>query len=339
MSTPAVVEAYSAGRVTASTLIWKKGQGDWKGVFEVPELEAALRAAGHSPAGVRTPVAPAPGPASFDDEDEATRVVDSTSLPALAPPSVPRPKAKGPPPLPPPRSARPARTDDGVVTSAPAVPSASAAPRVHGFDDESEATKVIDPHRAEQLLSAPDAALPPAPPRAPEPSFDDQDEATRVLDTETAASKLRPAALADDEEDDITQVASAAAARELLEQVAPEVAALRKATGVAPASKPPGEEPLVVVAKAATGAEAPPAAPGPAPPQAPPPAPPQAAPTSTASFSIQNEPTRIVNVRRKTNTVSLIVGLVVVVLASAAGGFLASRFVPPRPAPTPSQHP
>jgi predicted Zn finger-like uncharacterized protein len=334
MTLPQVFAAFAQGKITPKTLLWKKGLADWKPAFEIPEVKDALMEAGHSP-GPATPAAQTQG----FDEDEATRVVDSSSLPLPAAPA-PRPKAKLPPPLPGSKSKTATDGDDDVVTSAPRAP-AAAAPARNAFDDE-EATAVIAPEKAQALLSAHEAASKPA-----QRSFAEDDEATRVLDAEsigkpstspsdrpTPESPMHPAVAQGtfEEEDDITQVATASVARELLEKAAPGILAANAAaaTEAAPASRrAPSAEPLVVVSLEAAEAER--AAAEHAAAEAKRAAAAAATARATnAQFTLQNEPTRIVHVRSKTNKASLIIGLLVVIVASAAGGFLASRFVPQR---------
>lgn len=312
MTTDEVVAAFGAGEIKRETLMWRKGLSEWKKPFDIPEVAAALEAAGHGATAEA-------GTSGGFDEDEATRVLDTSSMPA----PVPRPQVKKPP-LP-------------KTSGKPPAPPAPAAPTGGGgFDDDEEATAVIDPERAQALLSAHDAAQ--SPPKA---EFQDEDEATRVVDSErlspdrktpTAAVEVPRDASTFDDEDDITQVASASQAKELLEKAAPGVTAAKTEDEDEDEARPaPRSEPLVVVSPDTQSDEA--EAPAPESPEEPAEARAQDETNKAAHFALQNEPTRIVRVKSKTNTASLVIGLLIVIIASAAGGFLASRFVPPKTPP------
>ncbi|HVJ17247.1 MAG TPA: zinc-ribbon domain-containing protein [Polyangiaceae bacterium] len=61
-----IVELYGRGAISASTLAWREGMGQWLPLFEIETVAAALRSAGYSPQQAGAP--------SYDDDEVATRV-------------------------------------------------------------------------------------------------------------------------------------------------------------------------------------------------------------------------------------------------------------------------
>jgi predicted Zn finger-like uncharacterized protein len=151
MTTAEVVDAYATGTINAGTLVWKQGMEKWQPPFDVPAIALALGARGFTlppavathrpppiekPAVAEKPAAPPSSAADWDNEDEATRVVDGslrfpgrpTRISSQPPPVAP----KGPSPaaaLPPPAMPKPAPRMP-VVPAAPApFPPAPSAPK------------------------------------------------------------------------------------------------------------------------------------------------------------------------------------------------------------------
>lgn len=173
MVTSEVVEAYAAGTITDTTLVWKQGMQKWQPPFDIPAIALALLARGLEPKPKVTdqraktvPPPPDASPAS-DWDDEATRVFDAAvtedlivSRPPMAPAHKPvarapvAPKTAAPPPKP--------------AASAAAPPKPAAQPPAAGssadWDDEDEATKMFAPDRALLGRRLPKASAKPKPP-------------------------------------------------------------------------------------------------------------------------------------------------------------------------------
>lgn len=168
MTTSEVAEAYARGEIVDATLVWKQGMTGWQAPFEIPAIALALRAKGlekgRGPKGA-APASPATSAKdtsggvtpAWDDENEATRVVDG----ALAFPGRPAPAARAAPVVKPPVPAR------------PAPPAPPAPPAASGFEED-EATRVVAPKEAQDLLAPISAKAPVAPtaltPAAPQPA-------------------------------------------------------------------------------------------------------------------------------------------------------------------------
>jgi hypothetical protein len=257
--------------------------------------------------GVEMPDGALPKGAEFDDENEATAVLDAERARALVS-RAPNADIKAPAPRKPaPPEKRAPHASQPPPASKPPPPSPAA--EGGGFSDD-EATAVIDPERANELLAGEVAK-----------------------DSEKPADSTPPRrGPGFEEEDDVTRVATAEAARELL-----------RASANRDAPNDASDPPTVVVADAENAETTPAIAPGQS-----------AKPTNRVKSSskgrihpvqlaIQNEPTRIVRVKTKPSSKSsksrapLWIGLIVIVVASAAGGLLASRFVSPRPAASSSK--
>ena len=303
MTTSDLVDAVRAKLVTPNTLVWKKGMADWKPPFEVPLIAMALRAAGLD---AEPPPTPPPGQAL----------------------SLPDPLA-------------PAGALSGVEDLA-------------GFEEDGEATTVLDRDQVNRLVGAErrradqvrlSGRAPPKPSRpssrARKPTsapalaqpalasaphaFDFDDEITEivapedslrylqqsgVLDGATAASE--PDRISGFDDDDITRRATAEAAQELL----------RKSAAAAGDEDAASDEPSVVVSADSDGGSSPATSPA-------------RSRYNPVHAQIQNEPTRIIRVRKKPKRGALWLGFLVVLAASAVGGFLASRYLasPPPQAP------
>jgi predicted Zn finger-like uncharacterized protein len=120
MVTAEVVEAYAAGTITDTTLVWKQGMQKWQPPFDIPAIALALLARGLEPKPkvtdqrAKTEPPPAPAASSASDwEDEATRVFDAAVV-----------------------------AEDMIAPKPPAAGSSA------GWDDEDEATKMFAPDRA-----------------------------------------------------------------------------------------------------------------------------------------------------------------------------------------------
>ena len=174
MVTSEVVDAYAAGTITDTTLVWKPGMQKWQPPFGIPAIALALLARGLEPKpkapDQRAKTEPPPPDASSasDWEDEATRVFDAavtedlvmSKAPAapLPKPAAPAPKRAAPAPKPAAQAPKPA-------APAPATPAATgpAAGSSAVWDDEDEATKMFQPDRAllgRRLPKAPAKAQP-----------------------------------------------------------------------------------------------------------------------------------------------------------------------------------
>jgi hypothetical protein len=270
---------------------------EWRTLAKVSTLTAALRMRG-----VELPDSAPPKSADFDDENEATAVLDAERARALisrAPADI---KAVASKELP-----------KAVPPPVPSPKTRRPSPSDGGRLSNDEAGAGIDPDRQPALLAAEEEAVSqrPAPSsaRGRRPGFDDEDEVTRVATAEAARELLRASASSDED-----------------------------STNEAP------DQPTVVVADARNDETTPTAAPALHAQQ-------KDRVKSTGKgrihpvqLAIQNEPTRIVRVVAKPKAkvekshAPLWIALIVIVIASAAGGLLASRFVSPRsPASSSSQ--
>lgn len=198
MTTQAIVEAYAAGSLDESALIWKQGMSTWQHPSAVPAVALALQA---GKVAVRPRHSRAAGPGSPEAGAKSAAgasVFGAGRTPTEAPPSLPPPAMRPPEParLPIEAGKPPARAEPSPPPSpgpeAPS-PSRSDAPGAFDFDDES--TAVIAPDRARELLEAEvrrSAALESeAPPLDETPmGFGFDDEATRVIDRDEAHSLL-----------------------------------------------------------------------------------------------------------------------------------------------------
>lgn len=300
MTTSDLVAAVRSGRVTSKTLVWKKGMADWKPPFEVPVISMALRAAGLNP------------------EPEAPSPAGSAARPQIAPPR--------------------SRTADSL-------------PSLASLDDDGEETTVLDRDQARELVAdelahadrarlssrappKPKKARTAPPVRAPsaqagrsdaEPvptvtAMDFDDEITEIVAPEDSLRYLQQSGVLAPQDasgdrisgfDDITRTATAEAAQELL----------RQSGGPSVDAGGSDEEPSVVVSAESRARSF---APAPSRPR-----------YNPVQAQIQNEPTRIVRVRQKPKRNALWIGFLVVIAASAAGGFLASRYLAPNPLEAP----
>jgi hypothetical protein len=227
MTTAELVHGYASGAVTNDALIWKAGMEEWQSPFDIPALALALQARGFSrPAVVPTALkepkgdGPLPIPNSsaedWEGDDAATRVADTS----LRFPGRPLRAAEAPEGGPgsnsvarpnPSSLARPdaVRVDEqwheeddeetlalGDNSKGPPVKSVE---RIGPGDFDDEATEVIAPDRARELLaleSERNKTLPPPPPPPPSPApaarrtdFDDE-EATQILGEAQAEALL-----------------------------------------------------------------------------------------------------------------------------------------------------
>lgn len=163
MTTSEVAEGYARGEIVDTTLVWKQGMAGWQPPFEIPAIALALRAKGlekgrgPKPAAPVAPAQTAGASPAWDDENEATRVVDG----ALPFPGRPGPAAR---PAPAARPGPPARPAPARPAPAPTPP----APASSGFEED-EATRVVAPKEAQDLL-APISAKAPIPAKVPTPA-------------------------------------------------------------------------------------------------------------------------------------------------------------------------
>lgn len=171
VDTAALVELYRAGRVEPGALLWREGMDRWLPPYDVPEVTEALKREGLSVPGSDLG-------ASFDDEEEATRVALSPLMP-----SQPRGAAPSSP------GAEEELFGDDEVTRAfepsPVTfdPSAQATLRRPGVEppDDDEVTRAFE-------LPVPTFA---SSPHASSQGGDD-DEATRVFDSARLSSSATP---------------------------------------------------------------------------------------------------------------------------------------------------
>ena len=197
----------------------------------------------------------------------------------------------------------PTTPDAEAPASAPVPLSASA----FNFDDE--ATAVIAPDRARELLEA-EAAKKTEPPE-PEPSetpltFGFDDESTKVFAPEQADSLLEKPAEPEPRADATSTPLSGS----------PGPAVLPKAEA------PREAEPSIVVADELGAKKPKPRAPAPTPP----PAPPKLS-TAREITGLQNEPTRVVRMKKQGAGTTFWLVLFLALAAAAAGGFVASQIL------------
>src|ERR1041385_66908 len=132
MLTAEVVEAYSAGTITDTTLVWKNGMQRWQPPFDIPAIALALLARGLEPR-PRTPdqraqTEPPPADTSpaTDWDDEATRVFDAAVVAEdfVAPKQVVKPPASSAPAVtraPPVTSSSPTAARSAPAASTPKI--------------------------------------------------------------------------------------------------------------------------------------------------------------------------------------------------------------------------
>lgn len=340
MTPDEIADAARQGLISRETLVWKSGMSNWSKLGEVAELASRLEPA------------PPPPPASADDfEDEATRVLDPDAV-------RPRPSAPAPP--------SPAKPAERAAPAEPPAPSPKpSAAEASDFDDEDETTSLIAPDRAQALLQSKPASTEPAStePASTKPAstdFDADDEITAVVDPAQAkqmleaelsrnaepsgepSSEEQPESGEFDDEDEITRVASSESAKDLLLGVAKaEKEPENPDEPERPSFSQPHEAPTVVVSEQEESAS--PAVETKDEPEKAsdersrqPKPEPQKAKISPEHLAMQHEPTRIVRVKKGPSWTTLIVAFLVVAIASAAGGFVASRFLS-RPPPARSR--
>jgi predicted Zn finger-like uncharacterized protein len=338
MTTAEIVDECARGTLGAGVLIWKAGMERWQPPREVPAVALALASresvAPRSNDVAKPPPSKAPlGQASDWDSDEATRVVDSSLkfpgrlLRGSDPPAPSRQVTK-------PAAASSEETTRVAASNAP--PKLESTMRTDAqalvnaaFDFEDEATAVIAPDRARELLEA-EAAKAPAPALAPPTAsdFDFDDEATEVLAPERAEALLVAQ----------THVPSVAPTVPSVEspRVSPIAVATQEFHGSLAENKAaPANEPSIVVAqdsspKASPKPEAPRTPEAPRAPKtpvaAPPPKPVAPKPALARDLAgIQNEATRVVRVRKAGAGGAFWVMLIIALGAAAAGGFIASE--------------
>ena len=144
-----VVDLYASGAIDARTYIWREGMPDWKPLFSVPDIAAAIQARGL--AGEQSGANGAPASSrGFDGQEEATQVGVAVSDMLRA--------SAEPPHAPPASSRRPAVGDDEDITIArsgpPSVP--------FGRPAQSRTVVGLPPPRN---LARPPSEPPPAAPR------------------------------------------------------------------------------------------------------------------------------------------------------------------------------
>jgi predicted Zn finger-like uncharacterized protein len=215
MTTAELVQGYASGAVSNEALIWKAGMEEWQSPFDIPALALALQARGFArpavvpsaqkePQGSEHPPIPSADAADWDEE-AATRVADATiSFPGR--PSRASVDAQGAVPEAYNGAAKadPVKVephwdeeDDEETTALPQDGASQAPPpeaqAIRGkppIDFDDEATEVIAPDRARELLAAESSkqkTLPPPP--GAKNAFDD-DEATQVIGEARAEALL-----------------------------------------------------------------------------------------------------------------------------------------------------
>ncbi len=230
----------------------------------------------------------------------------SISIPP-APPSEVAGPAPGPPETTPDRSA-PANPP----------PPAPPEPRPGSFDFDDEATAVIAPDRARELLEA-EAAKSEEPPESEAPetplAFGFDDESTKVFDSANAEASMGG---------EPPEIGPTPPAPDTLEPPGPAQSsdATADTTPKADADAPGREEPSIVVAEGVGATKPRPKAKAPTPPPEPP-------KLSTAHdiIGLQNEPTRVVRLRKQGMGGSFWIVLFLALAAAAAGGFVASQLL------------
>jgi predicted Zn finger-like uncharacterized protein len=296
MTTGELIDAIAGGTVNEKVLVWKRGMDRWQAPAEVPTLALALGARG--PSGRSAPVTarpPEPG-------------AEGRATPAAPASAVAEPTPAAPP------------------VSATAESSLAASPGLGGFTFDDEATAVIAPDRARELLEAEAAKL--SPPSSETPlSFGFDDEATQVVTLDRAGLLLRGGAEAGGD--------TALPSPGFPAPRAPPVEASARGSsreGGARSATGDGAPPSVVVAPSA-GPQNGPVGTLPSPP---PSAQPAGRPGIPELDGIQFEPTRVIQVTKRGAGAAFWAVFFLAVAAAIAGGSLASGLLRPRsPAPAP----
>ena len=211
MTTVELVQGYAAGAVSNEALIWKAGMEEWQSPFDIPALALALLARGFArppnvptarkePPPSLTPPPPTTDAADWEGEEEATRVADTT----LRFPGRPVRGAA--------ESREPAKPDavnveqhwdeeddeETLALGASSSKDAEAAGDKGGIDFDDEATEVIAPDRARELLATESSRNPSVPPPSPAAKpipFEEGEESTQIIG-EARAEALIAAQLA-----------------------------------------------------------------------------------------------------------------------------------------------
>ncbi|HEX3595918.1 MAG TPA: DUF4339 domain-containing protein [Polyangiaceae bacterium] len=221
MTTVELVQGYAAGTVSNEALIWKAGMEEWQSPFDIPALALALQARGFArpavvptaqkePRPSETPPPPTTDASDWEGDDAPTRVADAT----LRFPG--RPIRPGAEPQKPDavnveqhweeeddeetvalggdtsakNEAGDARLADDAKTDAPP-PGPVTTPAKAPVDFDDEATEIIAPDRARELLAAESdrgRTLPPPPGARPAPF--DEEESTEIIAEDRAEALL-----------------------------------------------------------------------------------------------------------------------------------------------------
>jgi hypothetical protein len=210
MTTLELVQGYAAGVVSNDALIWKAGMEEWQSPFDVPALALALQARGFARPSVvpsaqkeppvgGSPLPPTRSAADWEGDDAETRVADgSLRFPGrpqrggvtdgrqTAETEGPKPDASV--------QVEPHWNDEDDEETLALGGNASgsrggAAPkRLVDFDDE--ATEVIAPDRARELLAAESAKHPSLPPPPKLSASVDEEESTQIIAEDRAEALL-----------------------------------------------------------------------------------------------------------------------------------------------------
>jgi hypothetical protein len=216
MTTVELVHGYASGAVSNDALIWKAGMEEWQSPFDIPALALALQARGFArpavvpsaqrePQGGGTPLPPTSSAADWEGDDAPTRVADSS----LRFPGRPQrggatderlaAETEGPKSDASVQVAQHWNEEDDEETvalggnSSGGGSNGAASQKIVDFDDE--ATEVIAPDRARELLASESSKHPslPAPPKLSAPI--DEEDSTQII-TESRAEALLAAQVA-----------------------------------------------------------------------------------------------------------------------------------------------
>ncbi|HEX4338678.1 MAG TPA: GYF domain-containing protein [Polyangiaceae bacterium] len=203
MTTVELVQGYASGAVTDEALIWKAGMEEWQSPFDIPALALALQARGFArpavvpsaqkdPKPSETPPPPHTDAADWEGDEAPTRVADAT----LRFPGRPV-RAAAPEPIEAPKADVNVEQhwddeDDEETVALGDNVSKGGAPESKGIDFDDEATEIIAPDRARELLAAESSknqTMPPPPAAAPPMPFE-EDEATQIIAEDRAEALL-----------------------------------------------------------------------------------------------------------------------------------------------------
>jgi hypothetical protein len=207
MTTVELVQGYASGAVSNDALIWKAGMEEWQSPFDIPALALALQARGFArpamvpsarkePQGGGTPLPPTASAADWEGDDAPTRVADSSlrfpgrpqrGADGHAPQETEGPKPDGTVQV---EQHWNEEDDEETLALGGNSSGRAASQKVVDFDDE--ATEVIAPDRARELLASESSKYPSAPPlpKLSSEASDEEGEATQIIAEDRAEALL-----------------------------------------------------------------------------------------------------------------------------------------------------